>query len=229
MVSSQTLSPSRVNPSDPGAASVGGVTGQGSHWFEVDGLQLPRAIGGHPALDFVNTWAGWAQVEGRDYLGTYDHLAVWTSVSGLVDTEAAAALRRRAAARKAEAEAILKEAKRFRVDLHTLALAPNDPSALRGVNHVVRRAVGQAELVPGTGAGEAPRWSIGGGLERPLLAVAWAASELLTREDLSAVRACPGDDCGWVFLDPRGRRRWCSMQWCGNRAKVRAHAERHRA
>lgn len=198
-----------------------------AHWFEVDGLHLPRAVGGHPALDFVNTWAGWADGEGSDYLKTYDHLAVWASVSGLVEAEATAALRRRAASRRAEAGAILKEARRFRGDLHSLVLAPSDPRALRGVNHVVHRAAERAELVPVPGAG--PRWTVGGGLERPLLAIAWAASDLLTQHELSVTKACPGDECGWLFLDPRGRRRWCSMQWCGNRAKVRAHAERHRA
>jgi predicted RNA-binding Zn ribbon-like protein len=40
------------------------------------------------------------------------------------------------------------------------------------------------------------------------------------------VKACPGDSCGWLFLDPRGRRRWCIMATCGNRSKVRAHAAR---
>jgi hypothetical protein len=44
----------------------------------------------------------------------------------------------------------------------------------------------------------------------------------------SADPPCPGDDCGWVFLDHRGRRRWCSMQSCGNRAKVSAFAQRRR-
>ena len=31
------------------------------------------------------------------------------------------------------------------------------------------------------------------------------------------------EDCGWLFLDTSrsGRRRWCSMQSCGNRAKAR--------
>ena len=201
---------------------------KGTHYFEVDGLYLPSAVGGHRALDFVNTWAGWAEPEGGDFLKSYDHLAVWASVSGLLDADAAKALRRRAATRRAEAEAVLQDARRFRTDLHALVLAPSDPKAVRGVNHVVRRAAAHAELATGTGPGAAPRWSIGGGLERPLLAIAWAASELLTREDLASVGACPGDGCGWVFLDPRGRRRWCSMQWCGNRAKVRAHAERHR-
>lgn len=210
---------------------------KGAHWFEVDGLALPRAVGGHPALDFVNTWAGWGEVpsvpEGSEFLKTYDHLAAWASVSGLVEADSASALRRRARSRKAEAEAILKDARRFRTDLHSLVLDPSDPSALRGVNTVVLRAAAHAELTPvagarATGAHAGHRWMVGGGLERPLLAVAWAASDLLTQHDLTDIGTCPGDHCGWVFLDPRGRRRWCSMQWCGNRAKVRAHAERHR-
>ncbi|MFH9585335.1 CGNR zinc finger domain-containing protein [Streptomyces luteogriseus] len=29
------------------------------------------------------------------------------------------------------------------------------------------------------------------------------------------VRRCPGQDCGWLFLDESGRRRWCSLVTCG--------------
>ncbi|WP_431218757.1 CGNR zinc finger domain-containing protein [Leifsonia xyli] len=45
------------------------------------------------------------------------------------------------------------------------------------------------------------------------------------------IRACSADDCGLVYLDTSrsGTRRWCSMQRCGNRAKVRAHRARARA
>ncbi|MEO5982784.1 MAG: CGNR zinc finger domain-containing protein [Pedococcus sp.] len=226
MVSSQSSTRAEVKPGSPAASRTTSARGPGAHWFEVDGLYLPRAVGGHPALDFVNTFAGWSEAEGGDFLKTYDHLAVWASVSGLLEAGPARALRRRAATRRAEADSILADARAFRADLHALALAPGDPRALRGVNHVVRRAAAKAELVQATTS--APRWSVGGGLERPLLTVAWAASEFLTQHDLSTVGACPGDGCGWVFIDPPGRRRWCSMQWCGNRAKVRAHAERHR-
>lgn len=44
----------------------------------------------------------------------------------------------------------------------------------------------------------------------------------------SRLRRCPPDDCGWVFWDSSARaaRRWCTMSVCGNRAKVRAYAER---
>jgi predicted RNA-binding Zn ribbon-like protein len=42
------------------------------------------------------------------------------------------------------------------------------------------------------------------------------------------IRRCAADDCGLVFYDESraGTRRWCSMQKCGNRAKVRAHRAR---
>jgi predicted RNA-binding Zn ribbon-like protein len=45
------------------------------------------------------------------------------------------------------------------------------------------------------------------------------------------LRICDNDTCRWVFYDssPTGRRRWCSMATCGNRAKARRHRERQRA
>jgi predicted RNA-binding Zn ribbon-like protein len=62
----------------------------------------------------------------------------------------------------------------------------------------------------------------------PLLAVVWSAAALLTSPSARGVAACPGNGCGWIFADPRGRRRWCSMAWCGNRNKARRHAQRRR-
>jgi len=45
------------------------------------------------------------------------------------------------------------------------------------------------------------------------------------------LRRCDADDCRKVFRDESRtvNRRWCSMQRCGNRAKVRAHRARARA
>ena len=48
-------------------------------------------------------------------------------------------------------------------------------------------------------------------------------------ERLARVRQCPGRDCGWLFLDTSGRRRWCSMSTCGSREKMRRMYERRRA
>jgi predicted RNA-binding Zn ribbon-like protein len=43
------------------------------------------------------------------------------------------------------------------------------------------------------------------------------------------MKACRADDCRWAFLDTSKNRSrcWCSMESCGNRAKVHAYRERH--
>lgn len=41
----------------------------------------------------------------------------------------------------------------------------------------------------------------------------------------SRIHQCAAEDCQLLFVDAShgARRRWCSMERCGNRAKVRAH------
>jgi len=48
--------------------------------------------------------------------------------------------------------------------------------------------------------------------------------------DTSRFRICDNDACRWVFEDASraGRRRWCDMATCGNRAKVRRYRSRRR-
>lgn len=46
---------------------------------------------------------------------------------------------------------------------------------------------------------------------------------------LARIRRCPGRDCGWLFLDTSGRRRWCSMASCGSREKMRRMYARKRS
>jgi predicted RNA-binding Zn ribbon-like protein len=56
------------------------------------------------------------------------------------------------------------------------------------------------------------------------------AIELLTGPRLARLRQCEAGNCHLVFVDSSrpGRRRWCSMQRCGNRAKVAAFRHRNR-
>jgi predicted RNA-binding Zn ribbon-like protein len=53
--------------------------------------------------------------------------------------------------------------------------------------------------------------------------VIWAAANLLKSDELSQVRVCDGDDCGWMYVDRsrNGLRRWCQMRTCGTREKSR--------
>ena len=63
------------------------------------------------------------------------------------------------------------------------------------------------------------------GLIAPIL---WSAGDLLAGPRLDRVRRCANPECGWLFLDDSraGKRRWCSMSACGNRAKARRHYHR---
>jgi len=58
-----------------------------------------------------------------------------------------------------------------------------------------------------------------------LAPVLWSAGDLLTGNKLDKVRRCANPECGWLFFDDSraGKRRWCSMSSCGNRAKARRH------
>jgi predicted RNA-binding Zn ribbon-like protein len=56
-----------------------------------------------------------------------------------------------------------------------------------------------------------------------------AARLLADPEGLDRVRRCPGPSCGWLFYDHSGRRKWCSMDTCGSRAKMRTLYARRRA
>jgi predicted RNA-binding Zn ribbon-like protein len=54
------------------------------------------------------------------------------------------------------------------------------------------------------------------------IALLWDAGRL------ERVSRCPGRDCGWLFLNLSGRRRWCSMSTCGSREKMRRLQQRRK-
>jgi predicted RNA-binding Zn ribbon-like protein len=61
---------------------------------------------------------------------------------------------------------------------------------------------------------------------RPLLSrVAAAVAEALVAGTWTRLKACEAVDCLWAYYDrsPAGRGRWCSMQVCGARAKMRRY------
>jgi predicted RNA-binding Zn ribbon-like protein len=200
------------------------------HWVEHEGVRLPSRIGGHPALDFCNTWAGWGEPPApeREWLPDYDRLALWAGYAELLGDDEVTRLRRSALRRTEEAAGVLTSARSLRTSLHAAVLDPADTRALAAVSAFVREAGGHSVLRHGPDGRPRRDFRREAGLALPVLAAARAAADFLTGPDLGRVKACPGHDCGWLFVDRRGRRRWCSMSACGNRAKVRAHAQRNR-
>ncbi|MGW7281958.1 CGNR zinc finger domain-containing protein [Streptomyces sp. NPDC054844] len=55
--------------------------------------------------------------------------------------------------------------------------------------------------------------------------VAAAVAEALVAGTWIRLKACEAADCHWAYYDrsPAGRGRWCSMQVCGARAKMRRY------
>ncbi len=63
-----------------------------------------------------------------------------------------------------------------------------------------------------------------------LARVAQPLVDAIAAGETDRLRICANEGCRWVFEDASraGRRRWCDMATCGNRAKVRRYRSRHR-
>jgi predicted RNA-binding Zn ribbon-like protein len=69
---------------------------------------------------------------------------------------------------------------------------------------------------------------VDGGCRGALTRVLAAMHNLVRAGLWDRLKICPDDDCAWAFYDEsRNRsRRWCSINVCGNRQKVRAYRDR---
>ena len=194
----------------------------------------PKLIGGALCLDFVNTltWRG-EPIGGDERLHQYGQLIHWARHAGAIGPSEARALLGLARRRPAEAERQLASAIALREAIARLVLARGRGRSadVALVNHRLADAPKRTSVVPTT---DGFAWSserAGARLDRPLWPVVWSAADLLVSDRLAEVRTCADPRCGWLFLDlsQNRRRRWCSMEDCGNRAKVRRHYARVRA
>jgi len=58
--------------------------------------------------------------------------------------------------------------------------------------------------------------------------IAFDTLQLLAKGELLSLHRCANPDCVLLFMDTTGRRKWCSMNACGNRTKVARHQIRRR-
>jgi predicted RNA-binding Zn ribbon-like protein len=191
----------------------------------VDGVWLPERVSGHPALELNNTLGGWGMAAPREYLVDYGALIVLARDVELVTPADALALLTATQRSPAKARAALRDVKRLRSAMHT-ALVDSSADAAAQLHGFVGRAVRASRYV--SDEASALRLDGGTGLRMPLHRFTLSLAALLERHPRRAIRSCADDVCGWLFLDPSGRRRWCEMAVCGNRAKARRYAERHR-
>lgn len=197
----------------------------GAWWVEVDGLVLPRPLSGDPGLELVNTRSGWGEPfdERQDYLRSFDHLVTLAREQGVLEPERAATLLGR---RTTASERERVRARRLRTDAHAALTGAASGSALRRIADAARAARSRQHLAP---AVSGARWAFTGRPRpsEPLDGLVLAVADLLASDRAATIASCPGHDCGWLFLNTTGRRRWCQMAVCGNRAKQAAWSARH--
>ncbi len=85
-------------------------------------------------------------------------------------------------------------------------------------------------LVPRLRPGPTRTWVAVEGVRSLLASVARDAVDLLGGPRAARLKRCEGSRCALLFVDTSrsGHRRWCSMERCGNRAKVAAHRRRRK-
>lgn len=192
-----------------------------------------RMLAGDPALDFANT-LHWRHSQEVDFLPDFQTLVEWCVPAGfLSETEKDHVL---AGAAADSAAAITTNGRALEIRAgwreHLCATVVNDrQSAWRGlpeslaqlVSEVMadRRLVVSGGAIPATSGGEM--------LLLPLVRIALAILSLQLIPADRQIGRCEGDPCGGFFLNTsRSKpRRWCSMDTCGNRAKVRKFRGRY--
>lgn len=206
-------------PSDPGDSAA---------------LAQLELLGGRVCLDFINSVDPRIGGQQHDYLASYADLAQWSAYAHLLTTGQLAALLRAAEQHPRQADAVFARAIALRETLYRVftALATRLPPAaadLAAVQSAYLDTMAQSHLLP-TPDGYQWRWSEEShALDQMLWPIITSAVDLLTSPEARRVKVCPGlGDCGWLFLDisKSGRRRWCSMDSCGSRSKMRRYYAR---
>ncbi len=182
-----------------------------------------RLQGGSLALDFANS-ADWTAeheiIATQDVLLEPDSLERWGARMGV-------------AGRPGGPEE-LELARGLRSALHAIfsALANDqapDQFSLARLRFAYAQAVAAGSLVRQADGGFGLQWSLEETRRVRFAVAADAVALLADPARLARLHRCPGRDCGWVFLNTSGRRRWCSMETCGSREKMRRMYARKRA
>ena len=182
-------------------------------------------------LDFVNTLE-YSKGLAHDHFTDAAGAVVWLQEHSLLHRETADTLVHDVSRDEAAAVRLLQRVQKTRGALRELLDAavekrPPAESALREVNRALR-APYVYELVPAADGVSLDHRHEGDPISGALARLSEAIARELTQDDKERLRVCANDECRWVFRDnsPAGRRKWCDMSSCGNRAKAARHRER---
>jgi predicted RNA-binding Zn ribbon-like protein len=185
-------------------------------------------LGDWRCLDFANTIDNRTGGDRVDKLTNFADVVRWFWHAWLLTDAERDHLLAAGQTRPDEASAVFTRAIELREAIYrafvAIAAGGNPaPIDLATIQQAHLTALSQAHLTRADGCFDWT-WDRSPRLDQLLWPVATSAVELLTSDRLNRVKQCPGcDDCGWLFLDvsKNATRRWCSMDDCGSRAKMR--------
>jgi predicted RNA-binding Zn ribbon-like protein len=175
-------------------------------------------------------------VRADDALHDFDTFVAWLESAAVLDLERAQSIRRRALQQPAGAAATLVDARRVRATLRMLAergtAAPQIRfEALSEINRVLGRSAGTRRVeLRHDGSYARAFVPVGDAFAGLMIPIVESAADAMILGELGRVRRCADTRCPRVFFDrtKNGRRRWCDMATCGNRAKAARHRARRK-
>ena len=194
-------------------------------------ITIEQRSGGHyhdvqldDTFDFINTLENDAN-DGtpNEHLQTAERAIEWFAARGLIHAESL-----ETTGKDLDRIRTVRAALREIADAVVERRAPKR-GALDRVNRTLR-ARSTTELVAGPdGIGIGHR-HVGDPIDDALARVTEPLVQELASGNPDRLRVCANDMCRWVFYDESraGKRRWCDMSSCGNRAKAARHRARQK-
>ena len=192
-------------------------------------------VGGELAFDFANTSSGRGWPTHKEHLRSARDVLDWAAHARVLPPADAEWLREAIREDSGMAEKLLASALNLREDIYLLSseLAAGRPAPrehVEGLTRIHAQCLSRAHLAPFEGNfvwSWAPRKTP---VEALLGPISLSALTTLQQADLSRIKQCQGEKCGWLFFDATKNksRRWCEMEVCGNRAKQKRLVARRR-
>ena len=182
------------------------------------------------AFDFLNTLEleNGALVE---RLSSLDTAVAWLVDAGVAPDATAITGRARSAA---DRDRLLERLVSTRTALRGVAhaVAHEEPPPRAAIDEV-NRALASRERIELVAADDGVRLGhshVGDAVDDILARIAEPIVREIGNGHDDRIRICANDTCQWLFYDESraGRRRWCDMATCGNRAKAQRHRERQK-
>ena len=202
-------------------------------------MSHPRDVLPEPAstdlwVRFVNTET-FTRGRPTDHIAEGEALVAWLRDERLLSDRAASAERAQLRDDPDEAVRRLDDYRTLRDLIRAMVVELTTSGELqrgqvRDLNHILRHGLHYHQLETTIGGNQYALARVGDRLDQARATVAGTFAEYLAGSDPRRLRICANDGCREIFIDrsPTGRRRWCTMRTCGNRAKVARHRERHR-